>query len=83
MDGSTFIHEGHAGLWKYTISVLKSGEGDCSAAGDIALHGEQRCKLVLCQPCTSIEAGIDMLKCRCIDWIEKADTETEPADSVP
>lgn len=88
MDGTTFVYEGRSGLWTYTICLLKSGEGNFSAVGDITLHGEQRCKLVLCRQRTSTEAGVDILKRRCVAWIEKvekADTEaeTEPADSVP
>lgn len=77
MNGETFVHEGRSGLWTYTIYLQKSGEENFSATGDIVLHGQHRCKLVLCHPQISFNAGIDILKRQCIDWIEQAELEPD------
>lgn len=77
MDEQTFIHESRSGPWVCSISLLKSAEGIFSAVADIALRGQQRCKLVLCRSDISTETGISILKHQCIAWIEQTERDSD------
>jgi len=44
-----------------------------SATADVALRGRHCCKLVLCRTGITTEEGFDILKRRCIAWIEQAE----------
>lgn len=79
MDEQSFTYEGQSGPWLCTIYLRKSAESTFSAVGDIAFQGKQRCKLVTCRTDLSIEAGVDLLKQRCIGWIE----QTERRQKLP
>lgn len=82
MDGDTFIYEGRSGPWICTIYLQTSADGNFSAVADIVFRGQHRCKLVMCQPRIASEADIDILRRRCVDWIDKAELEAEPALST-
>ena len=73
MDGSTFVYDGRSGPWACRIYLLTQAAGNFAAVGDVALDGRHRCKLVLCQPRVPVETGLDLLKRRCVDWIEQVE----------
>ena len=75
---NTFIHEGRTGPWVCTISLLKSDEGNFSGAGEVVFQGRLRCKLVLCRPGLTNEEGFEILKRKCIAWIEEAERTPRP-----
>lgn len=75
MGGETFAYDGASGRWICTLSFSKAPEGAFCAAADIAFHGEPRCKLVLSAPQVDRSEGIESLKRKCIEWIDKAESE--------
>ncbi|MFV0677880.1 hypothetical protein [Variovorax sp. tm] len=75
MDGNYFTHDGKVGLWAYTVYLIKSEDDAFCAVADVALEGQHRCKLVLSRPRTTRAAGVEALKRKCIEWIEKAEAE--------
>ncbi|MDR6524382.1 hypothetical protein J2789_007093 [Variovorax paradoxus] len=75
---STFVHEGRSGPWRCTITLIRNNEGIFSAVGDVVFQGRQRCKLVLCRPDVTTEAGVAILKSKCIDWIDEAERTPTP-----
>lgn len=79
MDGDAFAHDGKSGQWIYSVYRVQAEDGTFNAAADIYLRGEHRCKLVLSMPTAEKVAGLDLLKRRCVAWIEDA----EKARSAP
>jgi len=75
MDGATFVYEGRTGPWVYTISHGRAADGCFSASADISSHGQRRCRLVYCVPNVAEADAHDRLKQKCIEWIEKAESE--------
>lgn len=75
MDGEAFAYDGISGQWICTLSFSKAPEGAFCAAADIAFRGEPRCKLVLSAPQVDRSEGIEALKRKCIEWIDKAEAE--------
>ena len=72
MEGQPFTYDGKSGRWIFYIYQVRS-DGVLSAAADITLDGEQRCKLVLSMPDTASADGVEVLKGKCIAWIDKVD----------
>ncbi|WP_418132155.1 hypothetical protein ABL849_33430 (plasmid) [Variovorax sp. 375MFSha3.1] len=75
MEGETFAYDGISGQWLCSLSFSKGPEGTFCAVADIAFCGEPRCKLVLSAPHVDHGEGIEALKRKCIEWIDKAEDE--------
>ncbi|WP_432727515.1 hypothetical protein [Variovorax sp. W6] len=73
MDGDLYVHPGKTGPWTFMIFRTKAPEGGYSASAEISFDGRQQCKLVLSVPELSRTAGDEMIKRKCIDWIEQAE----------
>lgn len=85
MDGDAYVHPGKTGSWTFLITRTKAPEGGYFASAEISLDGQQQCKLVLSVPELSRAAGDEMLKRKCIEWIEQTELtrrSNEPRDSV-
>jgi hypothetical protein len=72
VDGHTFIHDGRSGAWTCAIYLLKTEDSHFVALGRHFLP--QSSPMQACGVPTHISAkvGIDILKRRCIAWIEQA-----------
>lgn len=81
--GAANIHAGKAGDWSFTISRSKALGGGYSGAADISFKGQFRCKLVLSGPEISEQIGDEMLKRKCIDWIERREAEADDVGRSP
>ena len=71
------MHAGKTGDWSFTISRSSVSEGGYSGSADISIEGRHCCKLVLSGPDLSLERGDEMLKRKCIDWIERREAEAD------
>lgn len=78
MDGDAFAYDGESGQWSYWIYQVQVDGDAFSAAAEIYLCGKHRCKLVLSMPVTEREAGVELLKRRCLAWIAGADESVTP-----
>jgi len=71
------IRAGKTGDWSFTISQSKLTEGGYSGTADVSFEGRHRCKLVLSGPDLSLDRGEEMLKRKCINWIERREAEAD------
>jgi len=71
MDRAAYVPAGKTGDWAFSISHTAAPEGGYSGAADISFQGRHQCKLVLASPCLSRQVGDEMLKKKCVDWIEQ------------
>jgi hypothetical protein len=77
MAESLFVYDGQTGQWTYTIDRVQVLDGDFSASADIMLAGRHQCRLALCLPKTAAGHGIDILRARCVAWIEQAERDAQ------
>jgi len=82
MDGQPFAYDGKSGRWIFYI-YLAHYDGLFSGAADITFDGEQRCKLVLSMPDADGADGVEILKGKCIAWIEQVDHGESGASPRP
>lgn len=80
MDGIEHVHHGQTGAWIFHILRMKAPEGGYSAVADSRRNGMQECKLVLTAPHLTQAEGDEVLKRKCVAWIEKAEAERSGAD---
>jgi len=65
------VPAGKTGDWAFSISHTAAPEGGYSGAADVSFQGKHQCKLVLSSPCLSRQEGDEVLRKRCVDWIEQ------------
>ncbi|RTD83256.1 hypothetical protein EJO68_34220 [Variovorax atrisoli] len=75
--GAANFHAGKTGDWSIIISRSRASEGGYSGTADISFNGRHRCKLLLSGPDLSEQIGDELLKQKCIDWIERQEAEID------
>ena len=75
MDGVEHVHPGKLGTWTFYIVSTSTPEGGYSAVAEIRFGRSQKCKLVLTAPHLNQEEGDEALRRKCIEWIEKTESE--------
>ena len=76
MSDEVFCH-GRAGQWIFTITDVRHADSTISASADISSLGVQRCRLVLSQRNSSRDALVELMRAKCVAWIDSAEASLQ------
>lgn len=75
MDEEVFCH-GAAGQWIFAISDIRQVDGTISVSADISHRGTQRCRLIFSQRGMSRDELVEVMRGKCLAWIEDAESSS-------